>query len=67
MDGVYVPPKHAVDADAAWQIVREAGAGMLVVQTLDGLHSVFVPVVVNDDHTKILTHVARANPWWRSH
>jgi transcriptional regulator len=63
---VYVPPKHAVDVDAAWRIVREAGAGMLVVQTLDGLQSVFVPVVVNDDHTKILTHVAKANPWWRS-
>lgn len=63
---MYVPPKHAVDADAAWQIVREAGAGMLVVQTLGRLQSVFVPVVVNDDRTKILTHVAKANPWWRS-
>jgi transcriptional regulator len=63
---VYVPSKHAVDDAAAWQIVREAGAGMLVVETSDGLQSVFVPVVVSDDHTKILTHVARANPWWRS-
>lgn len=63
---MYVPSKHAVDDAAAWQIVREAGAGMLVVETSDGLQSVFVPVVVSDDHTKILTHVARANPWWRS-
>ena len=63
---MYVPPKHAVDYVAAWQIVREAGAGMLVVATLDGLQSVYVPVVVNDDHTQILTHVAKANPWWRS-
>jgi transcriptional regulator len=63
---VYVPPKHAVDEDAAWQIVREAGAGMLVVETPDGLQSVFVPVVVSDDRAKILTHVARANAWWRS-
>jgi len=55
-----------VDYVAAWQIVREAGAGMLVVATLDGLQSVYVPVVVNDDHTQILTHVAKANPWWRS-
>lgn len=63
---MYVPPKHAVDEAAAWEIVREAGAGMLVAQAPDGLQSVFVPVVVSDDHTKILTHVARANRWWRS-
>jgi len=63
---VYVPPKHAIDDHAAWQIVREAGAGMLVVALPDGLQSVFVPVVVSDDRTKILTHVARANSWWRS-
>jgi transcriptional regulator len=63
---MYVPPKHAVDEAAAWRIVREAGAGMLVVATPDGLQSVFVPVVVNDDHTKILSHLARANSWWRS-
>ena len=63
---VHVPPKHAIDEAAAWQIVREAGAGMLVVATPDGLQSVFVPVVVSDDHTKILSHLARANSWWRS-
>jgi transcriptional regulator len=63
---MYVPPKHALDDAAAWQIVREAGAGMLVVATPNGLQSVFVPVVVNDDHTKILSHLARANSWWRS-
>jgi transcriptional regulator len=63
---VYVPPKHAIDEEAAWQIVREAGAGMLVVETPDGLQSVFVPVVVSEDETRILTHVARANTWWRS-
>jgi transcriptional regulator len=63
---MYVPPKHAVEEEAAWTIVREAGAGMLVVETPDGLQSVFVPVVVSDDRRSILTHVAKANPWWRS-
>lgn len=63
---MYVPPKHAVDEEAAWDIIREAGAGMLVVETPDGLQSVFVPVVVSDDHRKILTHVAKANSWWRT-
>lgn len=61
---MYVPPKHRVDEDVAWDIVREAGAGMLVVATTDGLQSVFVPVIVSDDRTKILSHVARANSWW---
>jgi transcriptional regulator len=63
---MYVPPKHAVGDEAAWSIVREAGAGMLVVDTPQGLQSVFVPVVVSDDRATVLTHVAKANPWWRS-
>jgi len=63
---VYVPPKHAVDVEAAWAIVREAGAGMLVVAAPDGLQSVFVPVIVSEDRTRILSHVARANSWWRA-
>jgi transcriptional regulator len=63
---VYVPPKHAIDEEAAWAIIREAGAGMLVVAKSAGLQSVFVPVVVSEDRTKILTHVAKANSWWRS-
>jgi transcriptional regulator len=63
---MYVPPKHAIDEEAAWKVVREAGAGMLVAATPEGLQSVFVPVVVNEDRTKILSHLARANPWWRT-
>jgi transcriptional regulator len=63
---VYVPPKHATSEEAAWAIVREAGAGMLVVAKSDGLQSVFVPVVVSDDRRTILSHVAKANSWWRS-
>jgi transcriptional regulator len=30
------------------------------------LSSVFVPVVVSADRRSLSTHVARANPWWRS-
>jgi len=63
---MYVPPKHAVDHQAAWSIVREAGAGMLVINTPEGLKSVFVPVVISDDRATVLTHVAKANSWWRS-
>jgi transcriptional regulator len=63
---VYVPPKHAIDEEAAWAVVREAGAGMLVAAAPDGLQSVFVPVIVSDDHARIFSHVAKANSWWRA-
>jgi transcriptional regulator len=39
---------------------------MLVITTAQGLASVFVPVLVGEDRTKVLAHVAKANPWWRS-
>ncbi|MHB8379699.1 MAG: FMN-binding negative transcriptional regulator [Acidimicrobiales bacterium] len=63
---MYVPQLHAVDDDEAWQIVRDAGSGALVVATPVGLTSVFVPVVVTDDHRTMTSHVAKANSWWRS-
>jgi len=62
---MYVPPKHAVDEEAAWRIVDEAGAGMLVIPTPEGLQSVYVPVVPSEDRRSITSHVARANRWWR--
>jgi transcriptional regulator len=63
---MYVPPKFKVDDDAAWQIVRDAGAGTLVINTEEGMVSVFVPVLVSEDRRTIRFHVARANPWWRA-
>jgi transcriptional regulator len=66
MGDVYIPPKHAVDEDSAWQIVKDAGAGMLVVPSANGLQSVFVPVVVSEDRRTIWSHLARANSWWKS-
>jgi transcriptional regulator len=66
MGGVYVPPKHAVEEDAAWQIVKDAGAGMLVIPSTSGLLSVYVPVVVSEDRRTIYSHLAKANPWWKA-
>lgn len=63
---MYVPPKFSVTQDAAWGIVRDAGAGTLVIAAAQGLASVFVPVIASDDRRTVLSHVARANPWWRS-
>jgi len=63
---MYVPPSFAIDDDEAWRVVNDAGAGMLVLQTDNGLASVYVPVIVSDDRRTIRTHVAKANPWWKS-
>jgi transcriptional regulator len=63
---MYVPPKFAVDDDEAWKIVNDAGAGMLVIQTSEGMASVYVPILVTDDRTILATHVARANSWWKA-
>jgi transcriptional regulator len=63
---MYVPKAFAIDDDEAWRVVDDAGAGMLVIQTGKGLASVYVPVVVSSDRRTIETHVAKANPWWKS-
>jgi transcriptional regulator len=63
---MYVPAKFALADEALWDVVRDAGAGSLVVATPDGLVSVFLPVVISDDRRSLRTHVARANPWWRA-
>jgi transcriptional regulator len=63
---MYVPPKFSIDDDDAWQVVKDAGAGMLVINTASGLASVFVPVVVSEDRRLLLSHLARANPWWKA-
>jgi transcriptional regulator len=55
-----------VDDDEAWQIVGDAGAGALVISTPRGLESVFVPVVVSVDRRTILSHLAKANAWWKA-
>lgn len=63
---MYVPANFAVSDDEAWRIVIDAGAGMLVITTSEGLASVFVPVLVSDDRRSLSSHVAKANPWWKS-
>jgi transcriptional regulator len=63
---VYVPPKFAVNDEEAWKIVDDAGAGMLVIQTPEGMASVYVPILVGEGRQILETHVARANPWWKA-
>ena len=63
---MYVPPKFSVEQEAAWKIVKEAGAGLLVASSPEGMESIFVPVVVSEDRTKMTSHLAKANKWWRA-
>ncbi|MCU1363290.1 MAG: transcriptional regulator [Acidimicrobiaceae bacterium] len=63
---MHVPPQFYVDDQEAWRIVEEVGAGTLVISTPEGLASVFVPVIVSTDHCTLLSHLARANPWWKT-
>ena len=62
---MYVPAAFSLDDDAAWAVVRDAGAGMLIRVTSSGLGSVFVPVVSDHERNVLTSHVARANSWWR--
>jgi transcriptional regulator len=63
---MYVPGHFALDSAAAWQIVHDHGAGFLVVSTLNGMKTVYAPVIADEQGNEIRAHVARANPWWSS-
>lgn len=63
---MYVPPAFRVDDDEAWAVVRDAGAGILITPSSDGMLSVVAPVLVAADRRSLASHVARANPWWRA-
>ena len=61
---MYVPYQYSVSDFESWSIVRDVGAGFLVVATSHGLRSVFAPIVVSEDFSCVHGHVSRANPWW---
>jgi transcriptional regulator len=63
---MYVPPAFRVDDEDAWAVVRDAGAGILITPSPEGLVSVVAPVLVAPDRRTLASHVARANPWWRA-
>jgi transcriptional regulator len=62
---MYRPAANAVDDEAGWQILARCRAGHLVTATGE-LEATFVPFLVDVDGSRILAHVARANPQWRA-
>ncbi len=63
---MYVPSRYAVGDDDAWAVVRDAGAGFLVVATNEGPRSVFAPMLANEDGSIVRLHVSRGNDLWRT-
>ena len=62
---MYRPPHFTMSDDAAWDVIKEVGAGTLVLSALTGLESAYVPVIVSEDRQHLYSHLAKANHWWR--
>ena len=65
-DELYRPVPNVVDDETGWQILAGARAGHLVTAEAGSLDATFLPFLVDVDARRVLAHVARANPQWRS-
>lgn len=63
---MYRPPANAVDTEAAWAMLADSHAGHLVTTVGDSLDATFLPFLVDADGRRVLAHLARANPQWRT-
>jgi transcriptional regulator len=63
---MYNPAHFAeTDLDLIRQTIRQAGAGELISMGTDGLESSIVPLMLTEDGTRLLGHLARANGQWK--
>lgn len=67
---MYLPPPYAEPrAEELHRIVRENALGMLVTHSAAGLEAEHLPFLLDveaDGSTRLLAHVARANPVWQA-
>ncbi len=67
---MYLPPQYAEPrAEELQRIMREHPLGMLVTHTAAGLQAEHLPFLLDVDdegNTRLLAHVARANPVWQA-
>jgi transcriptional regulator len=63
---MYVPSAFAADDEDAIAILDRASFGALVTSGPDGLTSTSLPFLVEREPLRMIGHVARANPYWRS-
>ena len=62
---MYRPPQFRISDQEAWDVIKEVGAGILVLSAITGLESAYVPVIVSEDRQHLYSHLAKANNWWR--
>ena len=63
---MYRPAANIVDEDAGWEILAASHAGHLVTSADGSLDATFLPFLVDSQDGRIVAHIARANPLWRS-
>ena len=63
---MYRPASNAVDEVVGWQLLADRRAGHLVTAAAGALDATFLPYVVDVERRRVLAHLARANPQWRT-
>lgn len=63
---MYRPTANAVDEQAGWDLLAGIRAGHLVTAEAGALDATFLPFLVDVERRRIVAHVARANPQWRT-
>ena len=63
---MYRPASNAVDEVVGWQLLADRRAGHLVTAAAGSLDATVLPYVVDVERRRVLAHLARANPQWRT-
>jgi transcriptional regulator len=63
---MYRPAAHIVDEPAGWRLLAGSRTGHLVTTTAGSLDATFLPILVDVEGQRVIAHLARANPQWRT-
>ena len=63
---MYRPAANALDEETGWQILAGSRAGHLVTADAGSLDATFLPYLVDLEGRRVLAHLSRANPQWRT-
>lgn len=63
---MYRPAANIVDEETGWEILASSHAGHLVTSVDGSLDATFLPFLVDASDRRVLAHIARANPLWRT-
>lgn len=65
-EAMYRPPADRVDERTAWEILSGLRAGHLVTSDGGSIDATLMPFVVDVAGRRVLAHMAKANPHWRT-